>query len=184
MYKLSEMDSNFLGKIRKDMDIDVFSTKLGWAIAVGTGATLYQLSMGHKTRQSALDRICPEYKEDASCHAWHPELTQSVQAYAEGAPIDFRSVQIDLSYLTDFGKRVVKACRKILYGQTLTYAELAAKSGSSGASRAVGNRMAANRTILVVPCHRVIGSSGHLGGFSGLGGVDFKSRLLMLERVS
>jgi methylated-DNA-[protein]-cysteine S-methyltransferase len=163
------------------MNINVFSTRFGWAVSVGSGVTLYQLSFGHKNRQSALDRVYPEYQEEASYGDWNPDLTASIQAYAEGDPIDFRSVQVDLSGLTDFGQRVVKACRKIPYGQTLTYAELAAAADSPGASRAVGNRMAANRTILVVPCHRVVGSRGNLGGFSGPGGVEFKKKLLELE---
>lgn len=164
------------------MKIEIFSTQLGWAAAVGSGTTLFQMSFGHATEQAALKQVHPAYRENASLGVWNPDLTESIQAYAEGDPIDFRSVQVDLSHLTEFGKRVIRACQKIPYGKTLTYAELAAKAGSPGASRAVGNRMAANRTILVVPCHRVVGSNDSLGGFSGPGGVDFKKKLLALEK--
>ena len=175
------------------MNIDVFLTKLGWGCSVGTGSaqktsstegdpTLFQLSLGYRTKEQALKKIRPEYLEDASYCMWSPELTESIQAYTEGDPIDFRSVRIDLSHLTAFGQRVIKACRKIPYGKTLSYAELAAQAGSPGASRAVGSRMACNQTILVVPCHRVIGSGGKIGGFSAPGGINFKRKLLDLER--
>jgi len=177
---------------RPIMNIDVFSTRLGWACAVGThlrgasaaekNATLLQLSLGCKTRESALERIRPEYLKAASYETWYPELTEAVQAYAEGDPIDFRAIRIDLAHLTDFGRRVINACRRIPYGQTVTYAELAARADSPNAARAVGSRMAANRTILVVPCHRVVGSDDTLGGFSGPGGIGFKKKLLELEQ--
>ena len=56
------------------------------------------------------------------------------------------------------------------YGTTRTYAELAARVGSPSAARAVGQTMARNRLPLVIPCHRVIGSGGGLGGFSATRG--------------
>lgn len=104
-----------------------------------------------------------------------------LQAYAEGRQIDFSDVLLAQNYLTDFGKQVIQHCRNIPYGQTLTYGELAEKAGSPRAARAVGNIMASNRTTLVVPCHRVVGSSGSLGGYSAPKGVRMKLRLLEQE---
>lgn len=111
------------------MKIEIFSTRLGWAAAVGSGTTLFQLSFGHATEQNALKHIVPTYRENASHGVWNPHLAESIRAYAEENRIDFRSVQVDLAHLSEFGKRVIKACRKIPYGKTLTYAELAAKAG-------------------------------------------------------
>ena len=71
--------------------------------------------------------------------------------------------------------------RNVPYGQTLSYAELAAKAGSPKAARAVGSVMAQNRVPLIIPCHRVVGSGGHLGGFSAPRGIAFKKQLLELE---
>jgi methylated-DNA-[protein]-cysteine S-methyltransferase len=79
---------------------------------------------------------------------------------------------------------VLQACRKIAPGKTLTYAELADKVGSPGAARAVGNCMARNRFPLIIPCHRVVGSNGHLGGYSAAEGIPFKKRLLELEAMA
>ena len=76
---------------------------------------------------------------------------------------------------------MVMECRKIPYGKTLSYGQLAAKAGRPGAARAVGNHMAGNRTPIIVPCHRVLPSGGGLGGFSAAGGVALKRRLLEME---
>ena len=72
-------------------------------------------------------------------------------------------------------------CRRIPYGRTMSYAELAAKAGSPNAARAVGNCMAGNRIPLIVPCHRVVCSDGRLGSYSAPGGTRMKRRLLDLE---
>ena len=80
-----------------------------------------------------------------------------------------------------FRRRVWEALRQIPFGQTVTYQELAARIGSPGAARAVGGACAANRLLLVVPCHRVVACRG-LGGFAL--GLEWKKRLLALEAAS
>lgn len=79
-----------------------------------------------------------------------------------------------------FMKRVYQATQQIPRGQTSSYAQIAAQAGSPKAARAVGRAMATNPLPLIIPCHRVIGSSGKLTGFGG--GLDLKTRLLELER--
>lgn len=66
----------------------------------------------------------------------------------------------------------------------VTYAELARRAGSPGAARAVGQAMAKNPWPIVIPCHRVVPSSGKMGGYSGRGGVPTKQKLLALEAAS
>jgi len=69
-----------------------------------------------------------------------------------------------------FQRKVLVACRRIPVGKTRTYAELAAAVGSPKAARAVGRVMATNRPLpIIIPCHRVVGSAGGLGGFSAAG---------------
>ena len=108
-------------------------------------------------------------------------LIERLQRYAAGEPVDFSDVRIDESHLTPFGKRIVAACRRIGWGSVRSYGELAAECGSAGAARAVGQVMAKNRFPLVVPCHRVLGAGGSLGGFSAPDGLRMKQRLLALE---
>ena len=80
---------------------------------------------------------------------------------------------------TDFQKKVWKVLRKIPYGQTRTYSQVAEKVGSPGAARAVGSACAKNPFLILVPCHRVVAQQG-LGGF-GLG-LSKKSFLLTHEQ--
>ncbi|WP_067793510.1 methylated-DNA--[protein]-cysteine S-methyltransferase [Actinomadura formosensis] len=81
---------------------------------------------------------------------------------------------------TPFQKRVWAALQEIPYGETTTYGELAVEIGKPSASRAVGLANGRNPVGVIVPCHRVIGSTGSLTGYGG--GLDRKRYLLGFER--
>lgn len=83
---------------------------------------------------------------------------------------------------TPFQRRVWQAVSQIAYGCTETYGTIAARLGCPAAARAVGAANGRNPLCIVVPCHRVIGSTGSLTGYAG--GIEQKSALLMLERPS
>ncbi|MCL4678177.1 MAG: methylated-DNA--[protein]-cysteine S-methyltransferase [Alphaproteobacteria bacterium] len=125
--------------------------------------------------------IGPEPSEfvDVDCEP----VALRLRAYSEGQSDDFGDVLLDLNDLTDFQRRVSLACRTIPFGQTSTYGELAVRVGSPNAARAVGAVMARNRLPIVIPCHRVLGAAGRLGGYSAPGGLRTKRRLLHLEGV-
>ncbi len=80
---------------------------------------------------------------------------------------------------TDFRQKVWNGLRKIPYGQTITYKELAQRIGSPKGYRAVANACGANPCPILIPCHRVVASGGHLGGYSG--GLDIKLALINTE---
>ena len=80
---------------------------------------------------------------------------------------------------TPFQFEVWNALLKISRGEILSYGELAARIGRKGSAQAVGQAVGANRMALLIPCHRVIASSGKTGGFRW--GVSRKRRLLDLE---
>ncbi len=80
---------------------------------------------------------------------------------------------------TAFQLRVWAELRKIPWGETISYGELARRIGAPTAARAVGAANGANPIPIVIPCHRVIGSTGQLTGFGG--GLETKARLLALE---
>ena len=80
---------------------------------------------------------------------------------------------------TPFQERVWTALRGIPYGETRSYADLAREIGDPAALRAVAQANGRNRIAILVPCHRVIGSDGGLGGYGG--GVWRKKRLLEIE---
>jgi len=80
-----------------------------------------------------------------------------------------------------FQKLVWAELRRIPFGETISYAELAQRLGRPGAARAVGRANATNPIALIVPCHRVIGSDGKLTGYAY--GVEIKEKLLAWERA-
>jgi len=80
---------------------------------------------------------------------------------------------------SDFQKSVWTALSEIKYGQTRTYSDLAELIGKPQAVRAVGSANGANAISIIIPCHRIIGKSGSLGGYAG--GLNTKRKLLALE---
>jgi len=86
---------------------------------------------------------------------------------------------LDLRALPPFTVSVLHELARVPYGETTTYGALAAAVGRPRAARAVGTVMNRNRIPIVLPCHRVVGSSGDLVGYAG--GLDLKITLLELE---
>lgn len=80
---------------------------------------------------------------------------------------------------TEFQKRTWLELTKIPYGKTISYKELAKAVGNEKACRAVGMANNKNKIMIIIPCHRVIGSNGDLTGYAG--GVNIKKQLLDLE---
>jgi methylated-DNA-[protein]-cysteine S-methyltransferase len=91
-------------------------------------------------------------------------------------------VALDLRLASGFRRAVLEHLPAIGYGQTRSYAEMAAAAGSPRAVRAVGSACATNPLPVIVPCHRVVRSDGSLGGY--LGGLDAKRALLHLESAA
>jgi len=90
---------------------------------------------------------------------------------------------LDLWGISLFQKTVLCAAQKIPFGEVRTYTQLAHEIEKPLAARAVGSALAHNPLLLVIPCHRVIGSDGHLGGFAAPGITATKEKLLRLEGV-
>ena len=100
-------------------------------------------------------------------------------AYFAGASAEVGDLPLDMRGAA-FEKRVWKALTRIPPGETTSYGAIAKALGSAGASRAVGAANGANPIAIIVPCHRVIGSSGSLTGYGG--GLDRKTWLLNHEK--
>ena len=105
------------------------------------------------------------------------ETLRQLRAYFAG---ELRTFDVPLEMIgTEFQRRVWQALRKIPYGETTSYSQLASRIGAPRALRAVGAANGRNPIPIIVPCHRVIGASGHLVGFGG--GLEWKRFLLDLE---
>ena len=107
-------------------------------------------------------------------------LTRSVRqldAYFEG---ELKSFDLPLApHGTVFQRKLWKALEAIPYGETVTYGQLGAQIDSG--PRAIGGACGRNPIPIIIPCHRVLGSGGRMGGYSGLDGPDTKQFLLSLE---
>jgi methylated-DNA-[protein]-cysteine S-methyltransferase len=124
--------------------------------------------LGQKVKRVFFSEEPPAKKSD---------LADEIVAYVEGiGPLP--DAELDLSGFTDFQRDVYSAVQGIPRGQTLTYGEVAILAGRPGAARAVGQAMARNRHLILVPCHRVVARGG-LGGFGC--GLPAKKRLLKAE---
>ena len=105
---------------------------------------------------------------------------RELDEYFEGRRRAF-DLALDLRALPPFTVSVLHELARVPYGETTTYGALAAAVGRPRAARAVGTVMNRNRIPIVLPCHRVVGSSGDLVGYAG--GIDMKIALLELEGV-
>ncbi|KPK80130.1 MAG: hypothetical protein AMS25_10040 [Gemmatimonas sp. SM23_52] len=107
-------------------------------------------------------------------------IERQIRSYLEGDCHVF-SVALDLSALSDFQRRVLEAARRVPFGKTSTYSELARRVRRPRAARAVGNALRANPVPIIIPCHRIVRADGSIGGYSGLAAVDEKRWLLQQE---
>ena len=122
-------------------------------------------------------RVRLNVAEEESRHPVLVETERQLDEYFAGQRTRF-ALNLDWSG-TPFQRSVWNALLTIPFGETRSYAEIAAQIGRPGAARAVGAANGRNPVSIVAPCHRVIGSTGALTGFAG--GLDVKARLLALE---
>lgn len=147
------------------------ATPIGALLASGTEAGLGTLQFA--TERTATGPA-PGWREDAAPFG---ALKSQLAAYFGG---ELRRFDLQLAPEgTRFQHRVWALLREIPWGETRSYRDLAAALGMPGGSQAVGGANGRNPLPIIVPCHRVIGSSGKLVGFAG--GLDVKERLLVLE---
>jgi len=167
------------------LSVSIFETTLGWVAVAGTAETVHHIWIGSQNEQDIRQRVSRECKwtRDGHIRDWYPELRKDLLAYSEGEPVEFRQYSINRNSSTPFRQRVLDVTRTIPHGTTLSYQQVAGRAGSPKAFRAVGNVMAQNRVPILIPCHRVVGASGQLRGFSAPTGVRLKEQLLALEQV-
>jgi len=158
---------------------------LGYWALLGRGQLLHAVTLGHPDAPAARSAFGGPFdgiQIEPTNRDWHPSLRQRLERYATGEKVAFDDVQLELPRLTPFQRRIIDLARKLKYGETITYGELATRANHPRAARAVGTVMSSNRFPIIIPCHRVVSSSG-LGGYSAAQGVSLKSRLLELEKA-
>lgn len=178
--RIIEASSN-LEKHTHILKISQLDTKRGPMIAMGDKDALYLLEFaGRRGLERGIERLKHKTKSviipgvTEPIHSIEAELNQ----YFEGKLQTFKTPF--LSFGSPFQEHVWEELRKIPYGQTCSYADIAARIGNPSAYRAVANANGANQIAILIPCHRVINKNGALGGYGG--GVEHKAQLLNLEQ--
>lgn len=163
------------------MRYSIIKTQDGLVGAAASDKGLRRLTLPRQDEGAVLESLDfealeePAVRDDTAFKA----LRRLMERYFAGEAVDLSGVALDLDGATAFQRTVLDLVRAIPRGHVRTYGEVAAVAGRPGAARAVGGVMATNPVCIVIPCHRVVGSDGGLGGFGG--GPAMKRRLLEME---
>lgn len=161
----------------------LFETTVGWIAIIFKDEKVVGVQFAGKKENSALKNTAQRWKSVSADKPakWVIDLSKRMMKHLAGETQHFGDVILDLEGMTPFRKKVYKNAMKIKPGRVMTYGQLAEISGSPGAARAVGSAMARNPFLILMPCHRVVGSNGKMHGFSAIGGIKTKEKLLTIE---
>ena len=156
-------------------------TTLGPMIAIANEKTLYLLEfVDRRGLEREIERLRQKTKSAIIPGVTPPifSIEHELRQYFEGKLKNFKTPIYLLG--SPFQKRVWEELTKVPFGETLSYAKMAAKIGKSSAFRAVANANGANQFAIIIPCHRIINTNGELGGYGG--GIVRKKWLINHEK--
>ncbi|MDK2972262.1 MAG: methylated-DNA-[protein]-cysteine S-methyltransferase [Candidatus Sumerlaeota bacterium] len=161
-----------------------FATPFGDGAVVCRKNRLCRVLLPPRTGSKAPARIAKEFPDAAEATGRSRDAARQTarafEALFNGTPLPANLADtIEWPATTPFRLAVLQACARVPSGSVLSYGELAAEAGYPGRARAAGTVMATNELPLVVPCHRIVRSGGHLGNYGG--GTDMKEWLLKAE---
>ncbi len=164
----------------------LFATAIGaCGLAWGArGVVGVQLPQADEARTR--ERLARRFPMAARTEPPPPHIAHIVAAMTQlltGEAVDLTGVVLDEEGLPAFDRAAWAVARGVPPGETITYGQIAGRLGDPHAARAVGRAMGANPFPIIVPCHRVLGADGRMGGFSAAGGIEAKARLLSIERA-
>jgi methylated-DNA-[protein]-cysteine S-methyltransferase len=176
--------ARFAAHAEPDVAYAVVDSPIGALVAAATPQGLVRLA--YEDFNGGLDAVLQRLADKLSPRILeNPKRLDTVRReldeYFAGTREDF-DVPIDWALYSDFGRRVLQATAAIPFGQTASYGDVAREAGNAKASRAAGRALGANAIPIIVPCHRVIGTSGKLTGYTG--GMHRKEALLRLEGIA
>ena len=139
-------------------------TKLGWITAFEENNRIFRIKFG-KIKKQTKSELLKNFKKDLSKFFNKQSIYIKTKYKLEGNQIQ---------------KKIWKELKNIKFGKTKSYGEIAKKYKIS--PRHVGKICGQNKLMLLIPCHRVIKSDGSVGGFSSVGGINLKKKLLKFEK--
>ena len=162
-----------------DLAFDVVASPIGNLILTCTYKGVARIDFGEGREDQVLDRIAEELSPRLMrVPARTDQARRELDEYFSGSRRRFE-VPVDLSSVQGFRRKILAAAKKIPYGRTASYTQMAAAAGNPRAVRAAGTALGKNPVPIIVPCHRVLRSDGTLGGYGG--GLPKKELLLELE---
>lgn len=155
-----------------------FNTSIGKMLIFFSSKGIVYLSVSNENEEDIVNFVKVKFGQASKVNSVGYSFHEQIIEYLNGRRKSF-SLPLDLRG-TDFQKKVWNELVKIPYGETRTYKDIARSINVPQGYRAVGNALNKNPVLIVIPCHRVIGSDGKLTGFRG--GLELKAKLLELER--
>lgn len=163
------------------MDLVVSKTGDKWtAILLNEGKLFYSHS-SFKSKDDAVRILTKIANTSVTVKEEKHPYIDVIQGIETGTSFDISGVEFDFTGFTEKETKVLKTLAKVPAGETISYGKLAEKAGFPGAAQFVGNVMMKNKFGPVIPCHRVILSSGKLGKFAGQANNPRKKQLLEQE---
>jgi len=157
-------------------------TAVGSLLLAATPAGLVSVTFDGRDPAATLERLSTALSPRVlEAPARLDDAARRLEALIDGRARAFDG-PLDLALARGFGRDVVERLREIPYGETRSYAQVAAAAGSPRAVRAVGTACRRNPLPIAIPCHRVVRSDGALGQYAG--GVEAKRLLLDVEAAS
>lgn len=165
--------------------ISVFETNIGFCGIAWRNTQIIGVEIG-ATHENKIRHRLSERLSDAQIMTPPDFVTEAIaqiKMLLDGGTPDFSRLPLALDNLPDLNRQVYAIISELNIGETTTYGAIARRLGDVSLSQVVGYALGKNPFPIIIPCHRVLGANGKVGGFSAAGGVATKMRLLNIERA-
>ena len=165
--------------------ITIFETPIGPCGIAWREGKIIGVEIGDADEKETRYRLSERFggAATASPPAFVADVVEKVLALLDGASPDFSKTPLAFDSVPTLNRQVYEIILELKAGETTTYGAIARRIGDISLSQAVGYALGKNPFPIIVPCHRVLGSNGKIGGFSAAGGTATKLRLLNIERA-
>jgi len=162
----------------------IYQSAAGFGIVAAndSGLVAHHLPFGAHSAAEALELAATLHPQAVAESSLTREAVAVLARYFAGERVTFE-LPLQLEGFTRFQKSVYSVVAAIPYGTVLSYLQVALHCGCPGGARAIGGAMARNPLPIMIPCHRVVATSGVMTGFTAPGGVASKRELLSMEGV-
>ena len=165
--------------------ITTFDTAIGPCGIAWSEGKIIGVEIGDADENETRYRLQSRFSDAENCcvPSFVAEAIDKVCVLLDGGSPDFTQTPLALDSVPELNRKVYEILLELKTGETITYGAIARRLGDVSLSQAVGYALGKNPFPIIVPCHRVLGANGKVGGFSAAGGTATKLRLLNIERA-